>query len=129
MTTLLYIEDDYDHRLLVTNMLSARGFTVETAEDGLKGVEFALQLQPDLILLDLLLPHMDGFGVMRSLKENTATQNIPVLVISAWPTADNRRRVREAGAREFVTKPFQADKLVDLIRDILAGSDDESTPT
>jgi two-component system chemotaxis response regulator CheY len=127
MTTLLYVEDDDDHRVLVTSMLTSRGFTVETAEDGLMGVEFALRLQPDLILLDLLLPHMDGFGVMRSLKENATTQNIPVLVISAWPTADNRRRVQEAGARGFVTKPFKADDLANLIRSILAGSGDEST--
>jgi DNA-binding response OmpR family regulator len=126
MTVLLYIEDDESHRELATRMLTARGFTVETAEDGVEGVESALRLTPDLILLDLMLPHMDGFGVMRGLKENASTRNIPVLVISAWPTDDNRRRVREAGARGFVTKPFKADDLANLIRHILAGAAEES---
>jgi DNA-binding response OmpR family regulator len=127
MTVLLYIEDDESHRELATRMLTPRGFTVETAEDGVEGVESALRLLPDLILLDLMLPHMDGFGVMRSLKENVDTQNIPVLVISAWPTDDNRRRVREAGARGFVTKPFQAEELASQIRHILADSGGQST--
>lgn len=119
MTIVLYIEDDQEHCLLVSNMLTSRGLRVETAKDGLEGVEKTRELQPDIILLDLLLPHLDGFGVMRELNKEASTENIPIIVISAWPTADNRKRVREAGARGFVAKPFRADELIGLIREIL----------
>jgi CheY-like chemotaxis protein len=125
MIRVLYVEDDVEHRMLVSNMLTSRGFAVETAEDGLEGVEKVRRSRPDLILLDLLLPHMDGFGVMRSLRQDITTQDIPVIVISAWPTADNRRRVREAGARAFVAKPFQAKELLRLIQENLPQSSEE----
>jgi CheY-like chemotaxis protein len=119
MIRVLYIEDDTEHRLMLDNLLNSQGFTVETATNGLEGVEKARECEPDVILLDLLLPLMDGFGVMDTLKEDPATQNIPIVVISAWPTADNRKRVREAGAQDFITKPFYAEELVDIIRKCL----------
>jgi DNA-binding response OmpR family regulator len=119
MLTILYVEDDAGHALLVKNLLNSRGFHVETAPDGYKGLEMARKLRPDLILLDLFLPHMDGFAVMKSLNEDVLTQDIPVVVISAWPTADNRKRVKEAGARGFVTKPFRVEDLIAFIRNSL----------
>lgn len=119
MLTILYVEDDAGHALLVKNLLNSHGFHVETAPDGLRGLEMARKLRPDLILLDLFLPHMDGFSVMRNLNEDVFTQDIPVVVISAWPTADNRKRVKEAGACGFVTKPFRAEDLVAVIRNSL----------
>jgi CheY-like chemotaxis protein len=106
MSRVLYVEDDAEHCLMLSNILTSQGFTVETARNGLEGVEKARVWHPDVILLDLLLPHMDGFGVMVSLKEDPTTQNIPIHVISAWPTADNRKRVQEAGAQSFIAKPF-----------------------
>jgi two-component system sensor histidine kinase/response regulator len=119
MARVLYIEDDTEHGLMVSQLLTSRGFTVETARDGLEGVEKVRKWQPDVILLDLLLPHLDGFGVMNNLKQDPETQNIPIIVISAWPTADNRRRVKEAGAQTFIAKPFKADELVNSIQDSL----------
>jgi CheY-like chemotaxis protein len=119
MVRLLYIEDDAEHCLFVSKLLTSRGFVTEMARDGIEGVEKAHESQPDLILLDLFLPFMDGFGVMEHLNENTTTQDIPVIVISAWPTGDNRKRVREAGAVGFITKPFKIDDLVKLIRESL----------
>ncbi|GAB4537044.1 MAG: hypothetical protein Kow0063_23270 [Anaerolineae bacterium] len=127
MNRVLYVEDDAEHCLVISNMLTARGFTVETAEDGLKGVQKAREWQPDVILLDLLLPRMDGFSVMSNLKEDPDTQDIPIIVISAWPTADNRRRVREAGAQGFIAKPFQVEELVNLVRESLAHSLQEAS--
>jgi DNA-binding response OmpR family regulator len=119
MNRVLYVEDDTEHCLMLSSLLTSQGFAVETARNGLEGVEKAREWEPDVILLDLLLPLMDGFGVMNSLKENATTQNIPIIVISAWPTADNRKRVREAGAQNFITKPFQAEELFNLIRECL----------
>jgi CheY-like chemotaxis protein len=116
MTTILYVEDDPEHCLLVGKLLNSRGFTVEMARDGLEGVAKAQELRPDLILLDLYLPRLDGFGVMKQLKEDPITSNIPIVVISAWPTGDNRRRVQDAGALGFVAKPFKVNELLDLIQ-------------
>ncbi len=119
MSRVLYVEDDTEHCLMLSNLLTSQGFTVETARNGLEGVEKAREWEPDVILLDLLLPLMDGFGVMNSLKEDPTTQDIPIIVISAWPTADNRKRVREAGAQNFITKPFHSEELVNTIRECL----------
>jgi CheY-like chemotaxis protein len=124
MCRVLYIEDDTEHRLMLSTLLTSHGFTVEAAKNGLEGVEKVREWEPDVILLDLLLPLMDGFGVMNTLKEDPTTQNIPIVVISAWPTADNRKRVREAGAQNFITKPFQAEELVNAIRECLPQSEE-----
>lgn len=120
MTTILYVEDDPEHCLLVGKLLNSRGFIVEIARDGLEGVAKAQELRPDLILLDLYLPRLDGFGVMKQLKEDPITSSIPIVVISAWPTGDNRQRVQNAGARGFVAKPFKVNELLDLIQGSLS---------
>ncbi len=116
MSTILYIEDDAELRVMVHRMLSSQGFNVEMAEDGLDGVGKALTVKPDLILLDIYLPRLDGFGVLQRLKGDPDTSGIPVVAISAWPTGDNRRRVKEAGAVDFVAKPFQFDSLISLLQ-------------
>jgi len=116
MTTILYIEDDPDHRLMMRTILITRGFKLETAPNGVEGVEMARQITPDLILLDLYMPKMDGFGVMRQLSQDPVTRDIPVIVVSAWPTGDHRRRAREAGAVAFLAKPYNPETLFDLIQ-------------
>jgi CheY-like chemotaxis protein len=121
MSTILYIEDDPELRTMVHHLLTEHGFSVETAEDGLEGVGKALEVKPDLILLDIYLPRLDGFGVLERLKGDPDTWAIPVIAISAWPTGDNRQRIREAGAVDFVAKPFQIDSLVSLLQVHLQG--------
>ena len=121
MSTILYIEDDAELRNMVHTMLTAHGFSVEMAEDGLDGVGKALEVKPDLILLDIYLPRLDGFGVLERLKGDPDTWDIPVVAISAWPTGDNRRRIQEAGAVDFVAKPFQLDELISLLQSHLPG--------
>ena len=116
MSTILYIEDDFELRTMVHRLLTDHGFSVETAEDGLQGVGKVLEIKPDLILLDIYLPRLDGFGVLQRLKGDPETWAIPVVAISAWPTGDNRRRIKEAGAVDFVAKPFQIDALVSLLQ-------------
>jgi CheY-like chemotaxis protein len=119
MTRVLYIEDDEDHRMIVENMLTSRGFTVTTAKDGVEGLEKTKEWQPDIILLDLYLPRLDGFGFLKQCKEEPLTEDIPIVIISAWPTGDNRKRVQEAGAVGFIAKPFNVDELVEGIREVL----------
>jgi CheY-like chemotaxis protein len=120
MATILCIEDEADHRLMVLTILTAMGFTTAQARNGGDGVAMAKEIRPDLILLDLYMPKMDGFGVMKSLKEDPRTRSIPVIVVSAWLSGDHRQRALEAGAVDIVGKPYDPEALAVLIQKCLA---------
>jgi CheY-like chemotaxis protein len=120
MFTILCIEDDADHRLMVHTILLAQGFTIALARNGDEGVGLAKAIKPDLILLDLYMPRMDGFSVMKSLKEDPLTHSIPIIVISAWLSGDHRERALAAGAIDIVAKPYDPEALADLIQKHLA---------
>jgi CheY-like chemotaxis protein len=119
MATILYVEDNAEHRLMMHTLLTSRGFDVELGRNGVEGIELTKEAHPDLILLDLYMPKMDGFTMMDCLKEDPATQAIPIIVISAWPTGDHRRRAFDGGARAFVEKPYDTDILIQLIEENL----------
>ena len=119
MATILYVEDNADQRMMMYTLLTSRGFDVEMAQNGVEGIALAKGLHPDLILLDLYMPKLDGFGTMKYLKQEPTTQGIPIIVVSAWPTGDHRRRAREGGALAFVSKPYDIEKLVALIKENL----------
>lgn len=119
MATILYVEDNAEHRLMMHMLLTSRGFDVELGRNGVEGIELAREVHPDLILLDLYMPKMDGFTMMDHLKEDPATQGIPIIVISAWPTGDHRLRALDGGARAFVDKPYDTEILIQLIEENL----------
>ncbi|MEW5961291.1 MAG: response regulator [Chloroflexota bacterium] len=116
MPTVLYAEDDAEHRLMVRIILRDTGITLIEAVDGVEALQKIQDHRPDLILLDLFMPKLDGHGVMKALKADPATQDIPIVVLSAWPTGDNRKRAKLAGAVEFVTKPYKPEQLAALIK-------------
>jgi CheY-like chemotaxis protein len=120
MPTVLYAEDDPDHRDMMRMALKNRNIILIEAIDGQEALRKIEEQSPDLIVLDLFMPRLDGFSVMEAVKSNRRTKHIPIIVLSAWPTGDNRRRTREAGATEFVAKPFQPGHLVKLINKTLA---------
>jgi CheY-like chemotaxis protein len=120
MSTILCIEDEADHRLMVLTILTAMGFTTAQARNGDDGIVMAKTIKPDLILLDLYMPKMDGFGVLKSLKEDPRTRSIPVIVVSAWLGGDHRQRAVEAGAVDIVGKPYDPEALASLIQKCLA---------
>ncbi len=120
MSTILCIEDDADHRLMVHTILTSMGFSAAQARNGDDGVAMAKTLRPDLILLDLYMPKMDGFSVMKSLKEDPRTRSIPIVVVSAWLSGDHRQRALEAGAVDIVGKPYDPEALAVLIQNQLA---------
>jgi two-component system chemotaxis response regulator CheY len=119
MTTILYVEDNPEHRLMMHTLLTSQGFDVEIARNGIEGMEIIREIPPDLILTDLYMPKMDGFGFIEHIKNNPITQDIPIIVVSAWPTGDHRQRAFECGALVFVAKPYDTDALVDLIKENL----------
>jgi chemosensory pili system protein ChpA (sensor histidine kinase/response regulator) len=107
MRTVLFIEDTSDQRDLVAMFLEMNGYHVEVANNGIEGLEQARRLQPDLILLDLGMPKMDGYQVMERLRTDEALKDIPIVVISAWTAAKHRERAEAAGAAAFIAKPFE----------------------
>ena len=106
-------------RLLQVNF-KLDGYDVETASHGEEALRKAVELRPALILLDVMMPGVDGWEVARRLKEDEATQDIPVLFLSARAQEEDRRRGMELGVREYVTKPFDPGELVELVQRCLA---------
>lgn len=116
---ILIVDDDENHCLILTNMLQAIGCQTLEAIDGRQGLLLANQHQPDMILLDLAMPNMDGFELMVNLQANSQTRHIPIVVSSANVFEENRYRSLEAGASVFLPKPLQIDELLNTLRSLL----------
>ena len=121
MTKILYIEDNDDNVYMLKMRLELLdGYEVLAAEDGEKGCEMAASEQPDLILMDLEMPVIDGWEATRRLKGNPQTRDIPVIALSAHALAGAREKALAAGCDEFDTKPVEFDRLVGTIQRLLA---------
>ena len=107
-------------RLLQVNF-RLEGYDVETASHGAEAVEKAKEAQPQLILLDVMMPGLDGWEVCRQLKQDDSTKDIPVIFLSARAQEEDRRRGLELGVVDYVTKPFDPGDLVALVGRCLAG--------
>lgn len=116
---LLIVEDNKNIIMQIRMALEARGFSVEVATDGVTAMEMAFNRKPDLILLDLVIPKLDGFLVLEGLKKDAQTQQIPVIVISAKAAEEDIRRARKLGASEYLVKPFEPKEIADAINRIL----------
>ena len=119
---ILVVEDDADVRLGYQVLLKANHYDTCFAADSLSAISEARKHQPDLIILDLGLPAGDGFVVMDRLRTNLQLALIPVLVVSARDERTNRQRAIDAGARGFVSKPWNDDDLLLLIGELVNGS-------
>jgi DNA-binding response OmpR family regulator len=133
LAKVLLIEDDAATRLLVRETLGRAGMELVEAADGQVGLDLARSVQPDLILLDVGLPVLDGWQVARELLDGATTYRIPLVFLSARTTRDDRERGLRLGARDYITKPFDPTKLADRINEILADArgtvfDDPLTP-
>jgi CheY-like chemotaxis protein len=119
MARVLVIDDEPDVRWLLRLSLERVGHEVLLAEDGLRGVAMAQRQKPDAIVLDLMMPVMDGYGVLDALAKDTRTAHLPVLVLTAKAIPDEEERVTRAGARRFVTKPFDPNDLAGELHRLL----------
>jgi diguanylate cyclase (GGDEF)-like protein len=108
---ILLIDDDPLIRRIVTKTLSADGYQVQEAGSGAEGLAFAQNHPPDLILLDLMMPGMDGFQVCAQLRQNSMTANVPILMLTALDQTEAKVRGLKIGADDYVTKPFNLDEL------------------
>ncbi len=107
---ILYVEDEPFFARTLEKMFSSAGFDVAIAKDGEEGLATAAREKPDLILLDLLLPKVDGFEVLRKLREDPATKTLPVIILSNLGSDEDRRRTSELGANEFFVKALMDPK-------------------
>ena len=108
---ILYVEDNEDNIYVVKNRLGRLGFTILVAMDGEQGVAMAASENPDLVLMDLRLPVLDGWEATRRLKAAAETRNIPVIALSAHAMSGDREKALEAGCEDYDTKPIDFNRL------------------
>jgi two-component system cell cycle response regulator DivK len=119
MTRILLVEDNEMNRDMLSRRLSRRGFDVLIAENGEAGVELAASEKPDLILMDMSLPVMDGWEATRRIKANPGTSRIPVIALTAHAMASDRDMAIEAGCDDYDSKPVDLSQLVRKIEQLL----------
>jgi two-component system cell cycle response regulator DivK len=115
VSKILYVEDHPAQRDIMAQMLELSGYSVAVASDGVEGVDQARSWNPDLILMDLRMPRMDGFEAIKILRSDPSTADIPIIAISAWASAKHKERALEAGADEHFTKPVDLSRLIETI--------------
>lgn len=113
--TILIVDDEIVSRYTMEALLDSENFTLVFAENGVQGLEKAEAMKPDLILLDVMMPGMNGFEVCRRLRANPRMANLPVVMVTAWDDPTARLRCLEIGATDVVCKPFKRDDLHNLV--------------
>ncbi len=116
---ILYVEDNFQNKRLVRKILTARGFDVLEADDGLTGVEVATKETPDLILMDISLPGIDGVEATQRIKAQTSTTKIPIVALTANAMRGDRERFIAAGCDDYLPKPISTAELLDMIHKYL----------
>ena len=116
---ILYIEDNAENRLLVRRILEAEGYSMIEAEDGPSGLEMATRMQPDLILLDINLPEIDGYDLARRFRDTPSLRQVPILAVTAMVMKGDRERTLEAGCNGYIQKPIDVDRLPGQIKEAL----------
>ena len=120
---ILLIEDDRDMRELVAGYLEHSGFDVQKAEDGIKGQALALQYTPDLIVLDLMLPRVDGLTLCQRLRRDDRTGQIPIMMLTALGGTKDKVSGFNSGADDYLTKPFELEEFLARVKALLRRSD------
>jgi len=119
MQTILVIEDEAPLRANLARILSAENYRVVTAADGEEGIRHVLEHKPDLVICDILMPRVDGFGVLAALRSRPESMAIPFIFLSASADKDDLARGIRSGANEYVTKPFTITDLLAAVRRLL----------
>ena len=118
----LYVEDTEVIRDTITRLLQLNGYEVNIAKNGQEGVTKALQLNPNIILMDLRMPVMDGYNAIEEIRNNPQIRHIPIIVISAWSSKTERTQAKLAGANEFFVKPPDLNRLIETIEKLVETS-------
>ena len=119
MSKILIVEDNEMNRDMLSRRLERKGYDVVMAEDGKKGVDMSKSENPDLILMDLSLPVMDGWEATSTIKGDEETNSIPIIVLTAHAMAGDREKALDAGADEYDTKPIDFKRLLGKIKEFI----------
>lgn len=128
MTKILLVEDNEMNRDMLSRRLMRRGYEVVIAVDGESGLALAGSEAPDLILMDMSLPILDGWEATRRLKETPTTQHIPIIALTAHAMSSDRDKALEAGCDDYDTKPIELPRLLEKIETLLAAGGAGATP-
>ncbi|QJD82151.1 response regulator [Cohnella herbarum] len=120
LQTILLVEDNELNRDMLSRRLIRKGYRVLLAEDGKQGVELAEELSPDLILMDMSLPVLDGWEATRILKDSPKSKGIPIIALTAHAMAGDREKAFQAGCDDFDTKPIELARLIEKMETALA---------
>lgn len=124
LPTILLVEDFDDTRLMMKMWLVKNGYRVIEAETGEEAIVLAQQERPDLILMDVMMPGMNGLDATQRIRQDRALRRTPIVAVSAYGAEEYRSLALDAGCNEYVSTPFEPQKLADLIKDLL--QDEES---
>lgn len=116
---ILVIEDTEDNRRILRDFLTHVGFDLIEAEDGAKGVAMAAEHKPDLILMDIQLPVIDGYEATRRIKANPDLQHIPIIAVTSYALSGDEAKTREAGCNGYIAKPYSPRQMLAMIRELL----------
>lgn len=122
MKRILLVEDNEMNRDMLGRRLKRKGFDVLIAVDGQEGVNTATAAKPDLILMDMSLPVLDGWAATRAIKDQDETKNIPVIALTAHAMTGDREKALAAGCNDYDTKPVEMDRLLEKINTLLGQS-------
>jgi CheY-like chemotaxis protein len=117
---ILIVEDDTTIRMLLKKFLTREGFETILAEDGLMGVELAKKVDPDLIILDVVMPQMDGITASRLIKSYKPLSNVPIVFLTAAVADEDIERAQKTHAEVYITKPFDTKELIRVVKELLA---------
>ena len=120
---ILVVEDNEANRILMRQILKHYGYEVLEATDGVSGLEMAREFMPDLILLDLQMPVMGGFAVIRELRKTPELSKLKVIAVTSFAMKGDREKALEAGFDEYVTKPIDTRKFAELVKKIIPNSE------
>jgi len=118
---ILIVEDEPKNLTLLRDLLQVSGYSTIEATDGEKGVELAKSKKPDLILMDIQMPKMDGLEATRILKADTTTRNIPILALTSYAMKGDEERILEVGCDGYLAKPFDIQELLKTVAEYLSG--------
>jgi two-component system, cell cycle response regulator DivK len=115
----LVVDDQRDAREMLSEYLAFSGFNVHSAQDGLEAIELAVRVRPRVILMDLMMPRLDGWEATRRLKSNDLTTKATIIAVSAHSQHDEQQLARQAGCDDFIPKPIDLERLASIVRGVL----------
>ncbi len=122
MKKILLVEDNQDLQFLLSCQIKSMGFAIISANNGMEGVEKAIEEKPDLIIMDILMPGMDGREATRMIRSNPMTKNIPIIVLTVLFRHLDQESCIEAGCNDYIVKPFRFKVLQEKIRALISAS-------